>query len=158
MKNAIGMILTALLCCVAFGASAATEQLTLTAYSTVTKLGEKITLPNGSVIMSGQQTYTAVVNDKTGEQTSQFCDGDQWVNDKGAPQHEVAHCSVFYDNGDILWISIIGTTNDQPLTWAVLGGTGKYAGATGGGTSKMVSQRGDGYSGTYKATGTVTTK
>jgi hypothetical protein len=40
----------------------------------------------------------------------------------------------------------------------VLGGTGKYGGATGGGTSKMTSERGDGYASTYKITGSITTK
>jgi hypothetical protein len=65
---------------------------------------------------------------------------------------------VFYDNGDVLSVAITGAAADQPLTWVVLGGTGKYAGATGGGASKLVSRRGDGYAGTYKATGTITTK
>jgi len=158
MKRSIVYFLTVILCGAAVSAGAATEQLSITGYSVVTKLGEKETLPSGMAIEVGQQTYTGLVNDKTGETTSQYCNGDSWPDEKGAPKYLVAHCSVFYDNGDILWISITGTTNDKPLTWMVLGGTGKYAGATGGGTSKLASQRSDGYSGTYKSTGTLTTK
>jgi len=158
MKHAIALVLTVALCGVALGAGAATEQLSVTGYNVVTKLAEKVPLPNGGTIMVGGEGHSSIVNDKTGEQTSQWCNSDAWPDEKGAPTAFVGHCSIFYDNGDVLWISVTGTTNDKPLTWTVIGGTGKYAGATGGGTSKVVSQRGDVYAETYKATGTLTTK
>lgn len=158
MNRAIAFVLSTILSTAPFAAHAATEQYSSTAYSVVTKLGERETLPNGAVIEVGQTSYTAIVNDNTGEQASQYCNGDAWLDSAGAPTHMVAHCTIFYDNGDLAWVSYTGTTNDAPLTWTVLGGTGKYAGATGTGTSKRVSMRGDGYSGTYKATGTITTK
>jgi hypothetical protein len=142
----------------ALGAHAATEQLSITGYNVVTKLGEKVTLPNGSVINVGVEGHASLVNDKTGEQTSQYCSYDEWVDGKGSVVSSTGHCAVFYDSGDALWIGLAGAAPDQPLTWTVLGGTGKYAGASGGGTSKLVSTRGDGYAGAYKATGTLTTK
>jgi hypothetical protein len=158
MKNIIVTLLTTVLCCAASGSNAATEQFSATLYDVVTKLGEKETLQNGTVIVVGEQDHASIVNDKTGEQTSQWCNYDYWPDPKGMPTHSVGHCTVFYDNGDLAFIATTGTTNDQPVTWTVLGGTGKYAGATGGGTSKMTSMRSDGYAATFKASGTITTK
>ena len=145
MKTFFGFVLAALFGYLSVGAQAATEQLVATGYNVVTKLPEKITLPNGSVIMVGAQGHASIVNDKTAEQTSQWCNIDTWVDAKGAQTHAVGHCSVFYDSGDVVWVSVTQTTTDQPVTWTVLGGVGKYAGATGGGTSKVTSRRSDGY-------------
>ncbi len=158
MRQAILALLTTVLCCIAVAANAATEQLSLTGYDVVTKLGEKETLQNGMIIVVGEQDHASIVNDKTGEQTSQWCNYDYWPDAKGMPTHSVGHCTIFYDNGDLAFIATTGSTNDQPLSWTVLGGTGKYVGATGGGTSKMTSMRSDGYAATFKASGTVTTK
>jgi hypothetical protein len=158
MKMFIVQALTIVLCGAATTAVAATEQMSATGYNVLTKQGEKITLPNGTVIMTGAQDHSSLVNDKTGEQTSEWCYFDSWLDNKGATKAFTGHCSHFYDNGDVLFVAVTGTTNDQPLTWTVIGGTGKFVGASGGGTTKYTSERSDGYAATYKATGTITTK
>ena len=92
MKTFFGFVLAALFGYLSVGAQAATEQLVATGYNVVTKLPEKITLPNGSVIMVGAQGHASIVNDKTAEQTSQWCNIDTWVDAKGAHRrHEKRH-------------------------------------------------------------------
>lgn len=158
MKKGIGIFLLIPIACVALQGNAATNQVSWTGYVVTTKLGEKTTLPNGTVIMVGVQNHASIIDDKTGEQSSQWCTYDLWLDEKGASTFMVGHCTLFLDNGDVLTASIAGTTQDKPVAWAALGGTGKYLGVTGGGTSKMVSARSDGYADTWKVTGTLTTK
>ncbi len=158
MKSVVGAFLVALLCSVAAGAFADTEQLDAIGYNVVTKLGEKTKLANGDVVLVGGEGHASIVNSKTGEQTSQYCNIDTWVDANDVQTGGVGHCSVFYDSGDVAWVSVAQTTVDQPVTWTVIGGTGKYAGATGGGMSKVVSTRGDGYASTYEISGKIVTK
>jgi hypothetical protein len=42
--------------------------------------------------------------------------------------------------------------------WTVFGGTGRFAGATGSGTTKDISNRGDGVAWTNETKGTIKTK
>jgi hypothetical protein len=158
MKIAVALTLTVGFSFLASTALADTQQLSITAYGVQTKLPEKVPLPNGKSVMVGGVSQSSLVNDKTGEVTSQWCNGDEFPDAKGAVMASVGHCTVFYDNGDVVWISYSGGAVDQPGKWTVIGGTGKYAGATGSGTFTNTSQRGDGYAGTQKSTGTLTTK
>ncbi len=95
---------------------------------------------------------------QTGETASQWCTGEQFPDEKGAPMYGAGYCTIFYNNGDILWVSFKGNGANKPGEWAVIGGTGRYEGASGGGKTEMVSQRSDGYAWTSKSTGTLTTK
>ena len=158
MRTAIAGALSLALAAVGTTASAATEQLAITAQFVVTELGEEIALPDGRKLRIGMQNHAAVVNDQTGEVTSQWCSGHEHLDAAGASMATAGYCTVFYDSGDVLWLSFTGTTNDQPGTWTVMGGLGKYVGATGGGTFKTTSMRSDGFALTQTGTGTVTTK
>jgi hypothetical protein len=157
MRNAIVCSLVLGLSCIACGAFAETQQLNLTGYAVVTKMPEEIALPNGKKVMANGQNHASIVNDKTGEVTSQWCTAEAYPDAAGATTNQAGYCTIFYDGGDILWISFTGAS-DQTGSWSVIGGMGKYAGATGSGTYKTVSQRSDGYAWTLKSTGTIVTK
>jgi len=58
---------------------------------------------------------------------------------------------------DVSWYSYVTSGTDH-VSWSVMGGTGKYAGATGGGTGTVVSRRSDGVSWTVQSKGTLITK
>ena len=138
--------------------SPGTEQGSWTVYNAVTKLPEKIDLPGGKAGLANGESHLTLVNDKTGETTSGWCTNMGLMDASGKPTGGAGYCSIFYDNGDVLWVSFTGTGPDQPTPWTVMGGTGTYAGATGSGMTTPVSQRGDGYASTTKSTGSITTK
>ena len=108
--------------------------------------------------MANGQWHGSAVDDKTGETTSQWCNGEQYRDAKGTPMYGAGYCTIFNDNGDILWVSFMNSGEGKPGTWAVIGGTGQYQGATGSGTTEQVSRRSDGYAWTSKSKGTLTTK
>ena len=62
------------------------------------------------------------------------------------------------DNGDMLYISYMMDGATQTGKWTVMGGSGAYAGATGSGTTSVVSRRGDGMAWTSNAEGSLTTQ
>ena len=70
-----------------------------------------------------------------------------------------ARSRIFADNGDVLWVSFVNRGPGSTGNWTVMGGTGEYEGATGGGTSTPpISTRGDGLGWTNTSTGTIVTK
>lgn len=142
----------------ASSALADTQQIAVTGYTVVTKMAEKFTFPDGRTVMAGEENHSTLVNDKTGETTSQWCSGDAYPDAAGKVTSFVSRCTVVYDAGDAVWLSVVGGAEDQPANWTIVGGTGRFVGATGGGTARVVSRRGDGYGFTQKATGTLTTK
>jgi hypothetical protein len=159
MKRSALFALAAVLCSTgAPAAFAATEDLDLTVYIVDVRRGEEISLPKGGKVFHGGTTQATIVNKNTGETTVQWCSAAAFVDAAGNPTNMVGACTVFYDSGDMLWVSYLNGTMDQPNTWAVMGGTGRFAGATGGGSCKVDSQRSDGYSITSSCTGKLTTK
>ena len=158
MRNAIALALAVEIVGFATGALADTQQISSTGYAVNTDQGERITLPNGKVVLAGMQSHASLVNDKTGELTSQWCTANGYPDASGNLTAIAGFCTVVFDKGDELWLSFVGGAEDQPNTWTVMGGTGAYAGATGSGTSRTVSNRGDGYAWAMKSSGTLTTK
>jgi hypothetical protein len=118
--------------------------------------GEVIDLPNGTKVTVGMRTHGSAVS-PTGEERSQWCTSEAHTNAAGEPTGGAGHCEAYYDNGDILWSSFL-TRPGQPTRWSVMGGTGRYEGATGGGTATLVSMRSDGSAWTGKLEGTIVTK
>ena len=141
---------------ITLGACADTEQIDITAYHVVTQEPTPYTTPQGNIVMlNGQNHASAVAAD--GDVASQYCGGNGFPNAEGGGlANGAGFCTSVQANGDVLWIwyKINGA---EPTTWGVIGGTGEYEGATGGGTSSIVSQGGDGRSWVSKATGSVTT-
>jgi hypothetical protein len=153
VKNALALTLALL-----FSPAATTQQISSTGYAVNFGSGERITLPNGKVVLVGMRSHASLVNDETGELSSQWCTANGYPDASGELTAIAGFCSVTADNGDELWLSFVGGAEDQPSSWTVMGGTGQYAGATGSGTSRNASNRGDGYAWAMKSTGTLTTK
>ena len=117
--------------------------------------GQAFESPAGNKGRFGTVNHGTVVRED-GTLASQWCNGEIGEGDDGQPTGFAGYCTIIEDNGDVLWVSFLGTP-EEGLTWSVMGGTGQWAGATGGGTSEMVSMRADGEAWTSKATGKITT-
>lgn len=117
--------------------------------------GTRFESPTGAKGSYAAVSHATLVRDD-GPTASQWCTQEIGEGDDGMPTGFAGYCTIIEDNGDNLWVSFIGTPTDG-ITWTVMGGTGQWAGATGGGTSEMVSQRADGQAWTSRATGTITT-
>ena len=53
----------------------------------------------------------------------------------GKPVGGAGYCTIFDQDGDVLWVWFRNAGDGTGATWGVIGGTGKNAGATGGGTT-----------------------
>jgi len=116
-----------------------------------------MTLPNGNVVLVNALGHETIMNDKTGEQSCEWYSYDALLDAKGTYLHYISYCTRVYDDGDVLWSTAVGDNADTgTFTWA--GGTGKYTGATGGGTTTTTSTRSDGRATKFKNVGTLTTK
>ncbi len=117
--------------------------------------GEEITTPAGDQLTVGVGSHGSVQDEVTGESFSQWCTGQLAPVEGGLMG--AGYCTLIADSGDVLWVSYV-LHGAEPTTWTTMGGTGQYAGASGSGTTVVVSQRADGQAWTSKATGTLTTK
>jgi hypothetical protein len=149
--------LTIAACCAAAFAGASTEQFAETGHEVTTEVGDRIPLANGNVLVTHSQSHASPVNDNTGVQTSEWCNFDSLLDAKDVLVEFVGYCTRVYDSGDLMWISIAGRSAEAS-EFTILGGTGRFAGATGSGTTRVVSVRGDGRENTFKNVGTLTTK
>ena len=61
---------------------------------------------------------------------------------EGPPTVTFGYCDSSDEDGDV-WIVSFKNEADEPGTWKLIGGTGKYAGITGGGTSTVDMQSSD---------------
>ena len=135
-----------------------TQTLKLTVDAVQIDQGELITGPNGGQARVGNLSQASILNDETGERSVQWCRGNTLLDDAGMPSTQVGFCTVVYDTGDMIWISYLGNPQSGENKYTVIGGTGAYEGATGGGVNQVVSQRADGRTWTSKAEGTLTTR
>lgn len=74
--------------------------------------------------------------------STQDCAGTYLLDANGQVDSGYGYCDVVDGDNDIWWLS--WTTKGDDGTWTVMGGTGKYEGMTGEGTSKVLSQSADG--------------
>ncbi|MEJ2089715.1 MAG: hypothetical protein P8Y69_14825 [Gammaproteobacteria bacterium] len=131
-------------------ATADTRDVDSTGYAVTTNMGEEITTPEGNKVTIGTVSHASLVDHVTNEEFSQWCTG------SSGEFGNVGYCTVIADNGDVLWVSYLNT--EEGGNWSVIGGTGQYAGATGGGTTTDQSGRGDGQAWTFVSKGKLTTK
>ena len=155
MKTIYSIVVLATAGLWSFGLAADTRDVSNTTYMVTYRDGEQITTPNGNEIAVGGQSHGSVQDEVTGESMSQWCTGESWQVEGGLMG--AGYCTLVADDGDALWVSYVLHGAD-PGTWTVMGGTGQYAGASGSGTTTVVSQRGDGEAWTSKSTGKLTTK
>jgi hypothetical protein len=138
-------------------ARAETRQITTVGYQVSLDRGEVVELANKRKVRVGMRSHATVVDQATREEFSQWCTGEAQLSEAGAPTIEAGYCALLADDGDVLWVSYF-VSDPQRSQWTVIGGTGRYAGATGAGTAKLASERSDGYAWTLTSTGTLTTK
>ena len=131
--------------------------LSSTNYFLLLHRGEAIQQPNGNKILVGGHSHGNVVSD-AGETTNIWCDFTNQLNAAGESAVGTFHCQRFDDNGDALWVAGVQQLPSGAATWTVLGGTGRYQGATGSGTTETASQRADGCAWISKSKGTLTIK
>jgi hypothetical protein len=148
-------ILAAIFGLTALGAWADTEQIDATGYQVVLEEGTPYTTPQGNTVLLGGRTHISSVA-ADGEVSSQYCTGNAMPGEDGPPVDGAGFCTVVQANGDVLWVwyKVEGGGSNS---WGVIGGTGEYEGATGGGSSSIVSLGGDGRSWVSKITGSITT-
>ncbi|MCR9277918.1 MAG: hypothetical protein NXH85_08065 [Pseudomonadaceae bacterium] len=150
--------LFAALCALMFASTmlADTIDTSATIYNTITEMPTEIQLPGGAVVLGGGYSQGVIVQDD-GAQSMQYC-ANTGVKQDDDNNLGAGHCTVVYDNGDLLWVSFHSDGSGGPSTWTVIGGTGEWEGATGGGTTTFVSARGDGRSWTATSKGKIKTK
>lgn len=150
---AIALLLTSFL---TTGASADTIRSNSTLYNTITEMPTAIELPGGTTVLGGGSS-TGVIVQEDGTQSMQYC-VNTGVQREDGNNLGAGHCTIVYDNGDLLWVSFHADGSGEASTWTVIGGTGEWEGATGGGTTELVSMRGDGRSWTATSKGKIKTK
>jgi hypothetical protein len=158
IRSVLLAVASTILIATAPGTFAATEKIDITGYWVVTERGREVTMPNGGKVMPGGEAHAAIVYASTGDVASEWCALTGFQDPAGNPSIQVGHCGVFYDNGDVVWLSVMTDGPDDAGDWTILGGTGKYRGATGGGSCKLASRRSDGSSWTTTCTGEITTR
>jgi hypothetical protein len=149
-----------LLCVLSNVAAGETVQYTETVYSRVTRPGDELTLSNGKKAIKGGESYAVVVNDQTGEVAIEWCNATAFLDPGPNAVAFIASCTAFYENGDalLMWGEAKTDGKGEPHTrFTIMGGTGRFAGATGEGTTERIRTLGDG-SWIGKATVSLTTK
>ena len=135
-------------------AFASTEKINNTAYSVSIEENRTIELANGVALQGGGVVHATVVSEN-GETLSQWCrgtfasTGDSFLGGAG-------YCTLITQDGDFLWVWFTPTGATESK-WGVISGTGRYAGATGGGTTTQISASPDGRSTITKSVGIITT-
>ncbi len=141
--------------CLAPFAQAETMQVSSTTHWVTVDPGQPVQMPSGAKGMRTMRLHGSVVG-SDGMHASQWCTGHSGVSADGAPGG-AGYCTMITDDGDMLYISYMTDGATGKSMWSVMGGTGAYAGATGSGTTSLVSRRGDGLAWTSTAEGSITT-
>jgi hypothetical protein len=138
-----------------FAASAETQQVSSTIYAINIEEPKTDKLGTTGVDLSYGRLLNGHTVSSTGELSSQWCQI-TGADKEGKTLGGAGFCTVIEENGDILWVWL-RVTGDSTNDWGVIGGTGEYVGATGGGTTKLVKTMPDGTL-MYESKGTITTK
>ena len=109
---------------------------------------------NGHTLQVGGLSHATIIN-SNGDESSQWCRG-SWVNKGDEMIGAAGFCTIVSAEGDYLWIWWRPTAPGEN-DWGVIGGTGRYAGATGSGSNVIVTQFPDGRAWIAKSTGTIRT-
>ena len=130
---------------------AETQKVDNISYGVVVEQNQEISLANGITVSTGGLSHATAVNNEDGTTLSQWCRGTQASKD-GTLLGGGGYCSIINQEGDMFWVWFGGGK------WGMIGGTGAYEGATGGGTTENVSQSPDGRSFINQSTGKIKTK
>ena len=137
-----------LLLCIAANAFAGeTIQYTETVYIQLTRTGDEVNLSNERKVRRDDQSLGIVVNDKTGEVASEWCSGVTFVDPGPNSIASASSCTALYENGDAMLIWLEWVTDNkgaEHCQWKIMGGTGRFSGATGNATTEVTKTLADG--------------
>jgi hypothetical protein len=134
---------------------AGARDLELTHQMVMISEGETVETPQGEEVTLLVRTHGSVIDEPSGQHYSQWCYGETVGSAPGAGASGAGYCTVVDDDGDAWWTSYRVHADGRPTEWSVMGGNGKYADATGEGTHRVVSERGDGQAWTAQSSGTL---
>ena len=122
----------------------------------VSKLVRRSKTPSGLRRIVNSVGQTTILDSNTGERSSEWCYTEILPDAVSPNLGIIGHCTAFYDDGSLLFMSLTWRAGDDKSgRWTVLGGTGRYAGASGGGTSEDLSTSADGNAWTGRGSGTI---
>ncbi len=154
MKKIIVLLGCGLLLCGTVVAD--TQKVNSASYGVITQDATEITMPNGSKVMVGARNHAVLIGED-GDSFSQWCTGST-VTETSGQATGAGSCAAIADNGDVLWVWFLNAGPGSEGAWGVIGGTGQYAGASGGGKTQPGKLLGDGRSFTGTSTGKIKTK
>lgn len=154
MTNCVRIFLLFGFSCLGATAFAETMEVEIKVYGVAVEQDETSNSTSGHVVDRGGLSHETTVY-SNGEVFSQWCSGTT-VNNGDAEIGAGGYCAGENRDGDYLWIWWRSTGPDSN-DWGVIGGSGRYAGATGGGTNKVITQFPDGRAWTSEAKGTIKT-
>ena len=132
-------------------AVAETQKINNVNYGVVVNEDQEIEMTNGVIVTTGGLSHATSVN-VDGDINVQWCRQTVATKD-GEPIGGGGYCTIVnQESSDMLWVWF------GQSEWGVIGGTGAWAGATGGGITEQVSQNADGRSFISKAMGEVMLK
>ena len=110
----------------------------------VTTWSEMIKLPGGRALQRAHLKTVIIVDkgDALFHLQPQDCSGSVALGADGKVEDSAGACSAVDKDGDTWWISY--HNGPQGNVWTILGGTGKFKGLKGGGTSTELAMTGDG--------------
>lgn len=110
----------------------------------VTTWTEKTMLPGGRALQRYYQKGVVLMDKADGpfHLSAQDCSGSVAIGAGGKVENNAGSCSAVDKDGDSWWLEY--HTGAQGDTWTILGGTGKYKGMKGGGTTAELVDTADG--------------
>ena len=140
---------------IAVSAFAATEEVNSMLYQVSVEPNETIELANGVNVQGGGLIHANIVN-ADGEHLSQWCRG-TFASKGESFLGGAGYCTIVDSKGDFFWVWFT-PTGPTSNSWGVIGGTGEYQGATGGGMTEQIAVSPDGRTTVAKSTGSITTQ
>lgn len=116
-----------------FAAQAQAAEVSATGTATYVSSPDVTELKDGNRLVRAQLKGVGLADDPKSSlhQSLQSCGGTTLVNKKGETLAGAGYCDGVDRDGDLFWLS--WRANATGSDWTFTGGTGKYAGVTGGG-------------------------
>ena len=113
----------------------------------VTQSDKKMPMPDGRMLGSNHIAGVLLADDPSSplHLATHDCTGSYVVAAEGGPpQATGSSCAAMDADGDIWWLAFTNLNGDGEGEWHILGGTGKFEGMEGSGTTEVLSSSPDG--------------
>lgn len=145
-KGLFTLVTFAVLLCVV-AAPAAARKVTGEGHATYAQTGsEEYALPDGRSTQRAKLSGFVMATDPNNplHNNHQTCTGTTIVAADGTATVGNGYCDAVDADGDVWWLWWTADWSNATGTWGFLGGTGKFAGVEGGGTTTVTTQWPDG--------------